>query len=216
MPDLTTIVLATGALGTAAFGVVEGLKVFAFIGEAGFKSIPRILGPLQRTLVVAYGEDQEKLLRAQFRGNQSELARILRQGVRAGLTEQNAPELAKTLGSVHGDALVAAITRINGGGEPTAEDRNVIGRFELAADARIDAALALAQSRYAGSARFAAGVISVLLAIAAGLVLSATHEVESWSLLRSVLVGIAAVPLAPIAKDVASGLQAASQALRRK
>jgi ethanolamine transporter EutH len=89
----------------------------------------------------------------------------------------------------------------------------VLGRFELAVDARIDAALTLAQSHYAGAQRCVASLIALAIAVAVGFWMRTT---QPHFLLKSVLVGIAAVPLAPIAKDLVSALQAATTALRTK
>ena len=89
MENLGTIVLATGALGTAAFGIVEALK-WTRLGEAGFRAILKVLGPIIELLRTAYGPDFQNLLRAQYRGDQRDLTRVIRQGVRVGLTAANA------------------------------------------------------------------------------------------------------------------------------
>ena len=208
MESLGAIVLATGALGTAAFGIVEGLKRWRRLGEAGFHAILTLLSAISDTLRTAYGPDVEKLLRAQYRGQQGELARIIRQGARIGLTPDNAEAVARGLGIVDAAKLKAAAVAIEAGEELTPQLRNVIGRFELAVDARIDAALTLAQDSYAGTVRIAASVVALIIAIAVGVYVGRVFE--------AVLVGIAAVPLAPIAKDVVSALKSASEALRPK
>ena len=209
MENLGTILLATGALGTAAFGIVEALK-WTRLGEAGFGAILTLLGPLRKTLLVAYGTDYEQLLRGQYRGDSRDLARSLRQGVRVGLTEEHAKELASFLGSIDAAMLQTAVRGAETGNELTPELRNVLGRFELAADARIDAALARAQSLYAGAARVTASLLALSIALVAGL----TMAIDRLPL--AVLVGIAAVPLAPIAKDLVSALQAATKAIGTK
>lgn len=207
-------VLAVGALGTAAFGVVEGMKAWSKIGEAGFDAIPELLGGLQGTLIAAYGPEALALLRAQYRGDQSELARMLRQGVRAGLSAETAPTAAGALPAIGEADLRAAVVAMNEAAEPAAAQRNTLGRFELAADARIDAALALARSRYVAVVRVWAGVVAIVLAVAAAVALQG--GVKGAQYVEAILIGIAAVPLAPIAKDIASGLNAASRALRRE
>lgn len=209
--QLADLVLYAGALGTAAFGVVEGLKWFRPLGEAGYTNLIDALGNLTKALEHAYGSNYDKLLRAQYRGDRQELGRMLRQGVRAGLSIQNAQELATSLPAVDGEQLRRAIELADRGEDPGAESRNVLGRYELAADARVEAGLALAQSRYATAAQAAAGIVAVLLAVAAAFALD-----ESANWIDAIVLGIAAVPLAPIAKDVASGLNAASKALRRR
>ena len=59
------MVLAAGALGTAAFGIVDGLKATA-IGAAGFARLSAMLGPLKTALAKAYGNEFLKLLGIMF------------------------------------------------------------------------------------------------------------------------------------------------------
>lgn len=212
LDNLGALALATGALGTAAFGIVEGLKRWRFQGEAGFDVILEVLGPILDTLTRAYGPDTERLLRAQYRGDQKELARVLRQGARIGLAPDNAEKIGQALGIVDAKLLKTAAAAVDEGQDLPPELRNVVGRYELAVDARIDAALTLAQARYATASRISASIIALTIAIAVGLTYGGTPELIGLA----VLVGLAAVPLAPIAKDVVSAVKAASDALRAK
>lgn len=207
--DLTTLVLAAGALGTAAFGIVDASKWLRIVGEAGFDAALGILGALTTPLQVAYGTQWEQLMRAQYRGDAGELKRLMRQGVRVGLTPANAPAVAANLGSLDGAALAEAVGVAMKNGTLSDAQRAAVGRYELAADARIDAALTVAQADYAGAVRIFASVVAIGIAV-----------VVAWKMHQSktvaLLVGIAAVPLAPIAKDVAAGIQAASRALKQR
>jgi len=209
MENLGTMILATGALGTAAFGIVEALK-WTRLGEAGFRAILKVLGPIIELLRTAYGPDFQNLLRAQYRGDQRDLTRVIRQGVRVGLTAANASQAASFLGMIDGERLAEAARQVEEGRELPAELRNVLGRFELAVDTRIDAALMLAKSRYVGATRVTASIFALLIAVAVGSYLGNDY------IFQSILVGIAAVPLAPIAKDLVSALQSASKAIRLK
>jgi hypothetical protein len=206
---LGAAVLAAGALGTAAFGIVEGLKRWALVGEAGFAAIETILAPLLGALRNAYGADAVGLLRAQYRGDSQELARVIRQGTRLGLTEQNAEQLADAMGVVGAKELKAAAAAVQSGAELTSEQRNVVARFELAVDTRIQAALTLALDRYRGTVRIVASFIAVVIALVVGDQLDVPR-------LEAFVVGIAAVPLAPMAKDVATAVKAAAEALRAR
>lgn len=206
LDHLGAAVLAAGALGTAAFGIVEGLKSSKLIGEAGFSTIVRMLKALWEALHIAYGTDVEHLLRAQYRGDARELARVMRQGVRLGLTPGNAAAIATELGVVTAEALVDAARAVEAGLELTPQQRNVLGRFELAVDARIESALTLALDRYKRAVIIAASVIAVGIALVVGRELGVPPR-------ESLIVGLAAVPLAPVAKDVASALKAAATAL---
>jgi hypothetical protein len=213
IPDhLGTAVVAAGALGTAAFGVVEGLKAFAPVGEAGFGAALNILGGLVEPLAVAYGPTYKTILRAQYRGDQRELKRMLRQGVRVGLNRSNAAAVARHLASVDPEALTAAIVAAETATvekQVTDTQRSVIGRYELAADARIDAALTDAQAVYGSTARWLAMGVALVIALAMSLALNVDLTI-------GLIVGIAAVPLAPIAKDLASGIQSAAKALKAR
>ncbi|MDA1080399.1 MAG: hypothetical protein O2973_01790 [Gemmatimonadetes bacterium] len=136
------------------------------------------------------------------------MARTLRQGARVGLNARNAADVAQFLGVVDGAALAAAVAAAERGDELTPAERGIIGRYELAVDARIDAALIMAQARYVGVVRMLSSLVAVAIALVVG------RMMEDVSLTTAAIVGIAAVPLAPIAKDVASGIQAASKAMR--
>lgn len=204
-------ILATGALGTAAFGIVQAMK-WTRLGTAGFGKIRTALAPLLPALERAYGADYDGLLVGQYRSERSEgeLPRTLRQGIRIGLTEDNAPEMAQFVGTVDGEILQKTAAKIEKGQELSEEERGVLGRFELAVDARIDSALAQAESVYIGAVRSAASLVALAIAIATAGVYK-THDMT-----MAVLIGIAAVPLAPIAKDLSSAIQAAANAIKAR
>jgi hypothetical protein len=215
--NLGELVLAAGALGMAAFGIVEGLKRWRFLGEAGFPVIPRILGPILETLTAAYGSNVEAVLRAQYRGDQNDFARILRQGARIGLTPDNAARVAQDLPTIQAALLKQVAVAVDTGEDLPPTLRNVLGRYELAVDARIDAALTLAQAKYATAARLSASAIALTIALIVAYSLVMMNQASPEETFGpAVLVGLAAVPLAPIAKDVVSALKATADALRAK
>jgi hypothetical protein len=210
--NLSTFIAGAGALGTACFGIVEGLKWTA-LGEAGFGQITKYLGPeLLGALKIAYGPEYEKLLRAQYRQDsqtQAAIAKTLRQGVRVGLTSANAAGIAGFLGSVAAPALTAAAASAAQGANLSGDDRAAIGRFEMAVDARIDSALSSAQDAYLGFVRGAATLIALVFAEAVAAILGVSP-------LIGLVLGIVAVPFAPIANDLVGALQAASKALKAR
>jgi hypothetical protein len=206
---LAAAVLAAGALGTAAFGIVEGLKVVPWLAEAGFVVVRRFLSPLQHALDAAYGPDSMRLLKAQYRGDTQELVRVIRQGVRIGLTPENAEQIAAALNVVDAQQLKRAAEEVRQGEELSNESRNVLGRFELAVDARIDASLTLAHDHYVRSAKISATVIALVIAVVVARLLGVR-------MLYGIIIGLAAVPLAPIAKDVVTAIRSAAEALRAK
>lgn len=211
--SLGPAIAAAGALGTASFGIVEALK-WTSLGAAGFGQIRSYLGPaLEAALEVAYGPDFQRLLRAQYRQDsqsQSGIGKSLRQGMRIGLTPANAQDIARFLGTIDPEELKSAALAVTSGQALSDTQRAAIGRFELAADARIASALSRAQDVYLGTVRSAASLLSIVLAEVAALMLGTNSGM--WMV--GLLVGIVAVPLAPIANDVVGALQAATRALR--
>jgi hypothetical protein len=213
--SLGAAVAAAGALGTACFGIVEGLK-WTRLGEAGFSRITQLLGQgLQGALAIAYGPEYERLLRAQYREDwaHSDLPKTLRQGVRLGLSKANAATIAGFLGAVNPAALETAATNVLQCLPLSDADRAAIARFEAAVDARIESALALSQDTYVGTVRMTASVIAMLMAVVTAFMLYSPAQFLGGGWLMGLLVGTLAVPLAPIANDVVNALRAASKAL---
>lgn len=208
--SISTIIGAAGALGTTCFGIVEALK-WTPLGAAGFGRVRAYLGSdLMGALVIAYGPRAEGLLRAQYQQDsqgQTAIAKSLRQGIRIGLKDSNAKGIATFLGSVDGTSLASAANTVSRGDALSDVERAIIGRFELAVDARIDSALARAQDVYLGTVRMTASVLAIALAEIAGYSLNT----PGWT---AFAVGLMAVPLAPVANDLVSALQAATKALR--
>ena len=116
--------------------------------------------------------------------------------------------MANAVGFNNEDLLKDLVSKLNAGEELSPEERNVLGRFELAVDVRIDAAITLAQNKYADSMRLTAAVIAVGVALVVGYKMS--------MLPVAAVVGFLAVPLAPVAKDVVTALRSASEALRAR
>ncbi len=221
--NFVDIILAAGALGTASFGIVEGLK-WTPLGTIGFKSIQKKLGnTVMKALESAYGPDFLDYLTSLYRNSKSsgELSKTIRQGVRIGLTENIARGLAKSVGVVDGVILESVAKSLESGEELSQIQRSILGRFELALDARIDSALADANTKYVGGMRVAASLFSIIISVATAITLFFTESSISGLftmagiLIQSVIIGLVAVPIAPIAKDIVSAIQAASKTVRR-
>lgn len=238
--ELGAMVLAIGALGTAAMGVVEGLKLSTNVvatptRELGFDEITKRLEGFLTVLTAAYGPDVWDVLRAQYCGSRKNAATSLRQGVRVGLTEANAPEVALSLGwdVASGKALVKAakaarspLTEDDDSLKPTERKqlesaRLMLGQYELAMDARIDAAMAMANSQYAGGVRIRAMWASVAIAMVTAIAMLSSQDPISFGvvlryLVGGFVVGLVAVPMAPVAKDVTTAIQHAATALGKR
>lgn len=221
---LTEMVLAAGSLGTAAYGIVDGFKFNAKFAAAGFNQIKVALGtPIFEALRFAYGTDFSEFLQAQYinRRSKGELPRTLRQGVRLALNSDNAEQLAAAVGHLDGKTLKEAAHAVETGADLTDPQRSLIARFEVAVDTRIEAALALAETKYKGIMQMRASLVSIVLALAGSMAINVeqgesglVHTFDFEDLVIALIVGIAAVPLAPIAKDVSSALQAATKATK--
>lgn len=242
---LGTVALAVGGLGVASYGVVDGMKLFPWVDLAGFerlfgsrgteggRSWPTLqragLDPLLPALQAAYGADALALLKAQYRSGRSkgDLPRTLRQGVRIGFGVMPLEEItqaARALGVDVQAAQQAAAALIEArnqrppaAGEPpmevpapvSGEQRSALARLETAIDARIDAALVLAEVQYVTQTKVIATLVALAIAFGVGFFLD-TRPLVSF------MVGIAAVPLAPVAKDLATALQEAVRALKTR
>ena len=222
MDNLTTLILATGALGTAAFGIVEVLKNFIWFGDFGFRGLMNRLDAFDDLLRVAYGRDYQDHLRALYLTDRNEFAAALRQGIRIGLIEDNARRAASFVEVVSADDLQKAVAFQNAleVGEDSIDSkdadgfRRILGRFDMAVDSRIDAALNNALREYTLGMKLFAAVISLAVALAVGAYLEYQEDGNQPYFFHSVLVGLAAVPVAPVTKDLVAAVSAAATAIR--
>ena len=85
----------------------------------------------------------------------------------------------------------------------------MLGRFDATVDARLDAGFERAEQKYRNTSRVIAGVFAVIMAVIGGWVVTKTSAAEYFfneDFVTALIVGIIAVPLAPIAKDLTSAL----------
>lgn len=177
-----------------------------------------------------------ELLRAQYRVGRAngDLPRTLRQGVRIGFGMMEVPTIAlvATELGVSADLATLAAQAIDSARrqrsqaaqsmsqepahppEPamTEEQRSAMARLETMIDARIDAALALANTQYVSQTKFLATFVSLGISFAVGGSLKMLPDEWGWCL----LVGLAAVPLTPVAKDLSTAIQEAAKALKAR
>ena len=87
------------------------------------------------------------------------------------------------------------------------------GRFDLLLSALLDQGYQRADQRYRNSAKLLAVFIAMFLAILGGRIVVGNAFFSNGSeVVRSVLAGLLATPLAPIAKDLSSAIQAGAKA----
>lgn len=217
LTGLSSQMVAVGALGTAAFGLADASKaLWGGPSRVGFGYIVSALQPFASALRNAVGQSQtdsdwKRVLRSHWingrdANDQKAIATAM---IQLGLTPGSAKEIALTV-HVNADAFVATITALTQGKELSPEQVNIVGRFKASVETVIDAAYARADQAYRNAMRALSGAISVALA------LTANALVGDYPPTIAVLVGLVAVPLAPIAKDIASALQSAASAFGSK
>lgn len=213
---LAALITAIGALGTAAFGLVDATKAFwGGVSNFGLPGINRVVSrfsaPLDRTL----GQDDRgkaewrRIVRSHWINGRprDEQKAILKSLIRLGLAPETVEAVAN---AAHVDpaALRAVATKLEQGAALTDLDLNVLGRLDASVEAQLDAAFDRADQLYRNVSRVCAGVFSIGLAHLATWALGW----DRWAL--ALVIGLLAVPFAPIAKDLASSLQAAAAAMR--
>ncbi len=219
MPDSLTnivnLIAAAGALGTAAMGLVDALKVFwggpsnfgyGYIREAVKRFVPDTVDG-----AAAYMQaDILRTLRANWlngvaAADQKAKARAM---IHLRLTKGDADTLA-ALAGVDPAVLESVAEKAMTGDPVTPAEIAVLGQFDAVLSAVLDEAYERADQMYRNAAKLLAVIIATLLAISIGPLLDPPQ-----SFLRCFLVGLISAPLAPVAKDLATSLQNAVAAVR--
>jgi hypothetical protein len=228
--QIANYIAAVGGLGTAAFGLVDATKAGknGGVSRAGFRfieaGIAKLIGTGSGGGVPCFGRvDMIETLRANWingveMAQQKAAAKAL---IRLYLSPDTATQLAKATG-IGEASLVRIATKIRDGQTLDAADMNVLGRFDALVSAALDEAYERADQRYRNVAKLLAAAFAIVLAFFGGWIVHAAHSSGSllsylWSetLALALLVGVIAVPLAPVAKDLGSALEAAVKALAR-
>jgi len=213
--DVIATIAAMGGLGLAAMALVDALKAVpgGGVSRIGFSHIRKVLRMFDKVLARAAGAQWEAVIMAHWINgrDRDDQVSAIRSLLRLGLNPDTSDQLA-AIGNVEPAALSKVAGKLVAGSALSEAEINVIGRVEAAVEARLDAAFDLGEQAYRNTARAMAGVIAVLLAIAAGALL--TSAATPIDLRVAALVGLLAVPIAPIAKDLVSALTSAAQAVK--
>jgi hypothetical protein len=209
LQGLPQIVTAIGGLGTAAFGLVDASKALwgsvNHIGFSAIKATVRSLTPGNPSNALSQDKIMATLKANWFNGtalaSQKSIAKSL---IKLNLSATNAPALASATG-VDSETLTAVATSIGAGTTLTAPQADVYARFDLIVTALLDETYQRSDNLYRNWTRAIAAVVAVVLAIIGGQTLSPGPGI----VLPSVIVGLLATPLAPIAKDVSTALATA-------
>jgi hypothetical protein len=213
--DVIATIAATGGLGLAAMALVDALKAVpgGGVSRIGFSHIRKVLRMFDKVLVRAAGDQWEAMVMAHWingRDRDDQIA-VIRSLLRLGLNTDTADQLA-AIGNVDPAVLGKVAGKLTAGAALSEAEINVIGRVEAAVEARLDAAFDLAEQGYRNTARALSGLVAVVLAVTAGALLSTPAEPIDPRM--AALIGLLAVPVAPIAKDLVSALTSAARALR--
>lgn len=221
--NLGTEIVAIGALGTAAFGLVDSFKVLpgGGISRAGFKfvraEVVKLTPPLASLDKTELSRDaiiytlQSQWINGVDKGNQISIAKSL---IKLRLLPDTAEALAALTG-VNAAILKQVATKIQAGDSAgfTQQESDVYGRFDLLLNTRLDQAYQRADQRYRNSAKAAAIPVALVLAIVGALLVFGTGEFLH-RLPFAVLAGLVSTPIAPVAKDIASAISTAAQAFQ--
>jgi hypothetical protein len=209
------IIAAVAALGTASMGLVDAAKAFAGgPSNFGFGYIETALSPfLPAEGVGAYNRTLLLLtLRANWingvdKAEQKAKAKSL---IHLGLSKGNAAHLAEAAG-VDGQRLEALAQKTASGEPATPEEISALGQFDAILSAVLDAAYERADQKYRNACKAIATVVATLLGLVAGWLIGGGN---STYVITGLIAGVTAVPLAPVAKDLVSSLQAAAAAVQ--
>ena len=120
----------------------------------------------------------------------------------------NAPELAKAT-EVDKEKLAVIAAKIASGGTLTQNENDVFGRFDLMLTAILDKGYQRADQSYRNSAKAWSIFVSVVLALVVAMFvygesLSFNKNIDFNIIGGAILLGLAATPIAPIAKHLTS------------
>jgi hypothetical protein len=229
--DLGDAVVAIGGLGTAAFALVDASKI-AFKGglsNVGFDCISSLVHALlsadttyKQTHTVKTYSVFDQLHANWINGVELvEQRRSAKAALKLELNERTVKSFADVT-VVDLETLTGLLEKLDGTEPMTDTEKAVYGRFDFVLGTMIDAAYRRADQKYRNCAKVYAGAVAIVLAILGGWAISTQPsdqffwKIDFW---KSVLAGVLAVPLAPIAHNVASAISAGknvAQALRSK
>jgi hypothetical protein len=206
-------IAAAGALGTAAYGLVDASKVaWGGMSNPGFgyirDAVQSLIGKATPTGTVFGLNAIIATLKANWlngvaKADQKAKAKGL---VRLMLTPDTAEAMAAATGVDPAHLRIAA-QRVRDDEDLTPQDIKVLGAFDVVVSATLDLGYERGDQLYRNAAKVAAAICAIVLA-AAG-----SHVVYGEIRPLAIFVGIVATPLAPIAKDLSTSLNAAVKAV---
>jgi hypothetical protein len=207
LTEVTAIMAGIGALGTAAFGLVDVLKALpgGGLSRVGFHYIRAAVGrlappdpDLDRSCMSA--QDLVRSLHAHWINGCDTASQIAtaKTFIELRLTPTTAPALARVTG-VDPDLLAQVAASQQLGTALSPEQTAIFARFDAIIGSCLDEAYQRADQRYRNLAKFAAIPVAVGLAILAARVMPISVQLP-----QAILIGLIATPIAPVAKDISS------------
>ena len=234
LQDASGVVMAVGGVGLTASALVDATKVFRGGGASrfGFGHIRTAMKPFEPSLAACGIAWEAATLARWINGEpKADQSRALKDMIRIGVTPAGltpagvlgAPEAAcvKAVAKacrLDDAALTDLVAAIAGPGPLIDPQKKLLARLDEILSIEIDAAFERADQQYRNASKVLAGAVAVGLAVWGGLLL-APAGLGAGAYIRfylpvSVLFGLAAVPLAPVAKDLASALKAGADSLK--
>jgi hypothetical protein len=218
LSNILNFLSAAAGLGTAAMGLVDSSKAFrGGPSNFGFGAIEKEVGPFLTAAAggpTAFGRAEiVQTLKANWlngvpKADQKAKAKSL---IHLGLSRGNAAALATAAG-VNAATLTSLAQNTANGIAPTQQEINVLGQFDAIVSAVLDAAYERGDQQYRNACKVLGLAVSTILGVFGGWIVYGSGF-GIWQFGLSLLVGLSATPLAPVAKDLASSLQAAVSAV---
>ncbi len=221
--NIPDTIAAVAALGTASYGFVDASKsVYGGISRAGFvyiRSAVRWLFPQDASVndkqtPLSLGAVLDTLYANWINGtpmaDQKAIAKSL---IKLRLSPANAAFLAGKVG-VDPAILTSVATKISTGAALTSSEADVFGRFDLLLSTALDEGYQRADQRYRNWCKAMAIPVSVILGALGGWAISGLSYavyIQSDLFYEALVAGLVATPLAPVAKDLSSAVQAATK-----
>lgn len=207
--DILNCIAAAGAIGTAAYGLVDSSKAaWGGISNLGFgyirNAVQSIIGKATASGAVFGPTEIIETLRANWlngvsKADQKAKAKAL---IRLMLTPDTAQAMATATG-INAANLRVAAQRVRNDEDLAPQDLKALGAFDVVVSATLDLGFERGDQLYRNAAKVAAFGCAIALAA------SGSYFVFGTVRPIDIFIGVVATPLAPIAKDLSTSLSAA-------
>lgn len=221
--NIPDCISSIAGLGTASYALVDCSKaVWGGVSRLGFGYIKKVITRLlprdlyKKSLLPAK-QTQDTLWANWINGTSlADQKAIAKTFVKLHLNKETAKHLAKETG-VDSDTLEKVAEKYANGGKLDDQETNVAGRFDLMLSTILDEGYQRADQAYRNWAKLCAMGVAVVIAFLGGYSIydkSFQNYLCSKEMGTALLIGLLATPLAPVAKDLSSALQAGVKAVQ--